>query len=110
MKVKFEEKEEMLPDLIGFYWMMKSMLEETISGMNTLKDEHKSMLKKCRFLSVSVDNLSTLVNPSIIKLKEEDDRKGMHKLGPFLKTNQHLFLSLSISLDNKKKVFYYITM
>jgi hypothetical protein len=40
-------------------------------------------LKELRFASFPSENLSTIVNPSILKVVEEEDTAGMHQLGPF---------------------------
>lgn len=41
------------------------------------------MLKKFIFSSFPSENVSVIVNPSIMKLTEEEDKTGMYQLGPF---------------------------
>ncbi|CAO3606667.1 unnamed protein product [Mucor hiemalis] len=73
----------MLPKCINVYWMLKNLAEETISNVSALCGEHKIMLEECMFSSEPVASLPSLVKPSIMTLHEEDDKKGMHELGPF---------------------------
>jgi hypothetical protein len=59
-------------------------LTESILGFAQLKKEHTEYLVNNRFNGVTPSHtLSTIVNPSILKLLEEDDKAGMHLLGPF---------------------------
>lgn len=41
------------------------------------------MLKKFRFSTFPTYNLASVINPSIMKLTEKEDKTGMFKLGPF---------------------------
>ncbi|KAI9475540.1 MAG: hypothetical protein EXX96DRAFT_485762, partial [Benjaminiella poitrasii] len=59
------------------------LLEDSVESISALKDEHTKKLKELRFASFPSENLSTIVNPSILKLVEEEDKAGMHELGPF---------------------------
>jgi hypothetical protein len=59
-------------------------LAESILDFVQLKKEYTEYLIKNRFNDITPsDSLSTIVNPSILKLLEEDDKTGMHLLGPF---------------------------
>ncbi|CAO3704074.1 unnamed protein product [Rhizopus stolonifer] len=80
---KFVNKVAELPKIINFYWLLKCLLEDSVESISALKDEHMRKLKKLRFASFPSENLSTIVNPSILKLVEEEDKIGMHQLGPF---------------------------
>ncbi|KAI7890293.1 uncharacterized protein EV154DRAFT_538429 [Mucor mucedo] len=79
----FECKLEQPPKFVKFYWLLKCLLEDSVENISTLKDDHCQKLKEFRFTSFPSENLSTVVNPSILKLVEEDDKVGMHQLGPF---------------------------
>ncbi|KAI7899312.1 uncharacterized protein BX663DRAFT_441561 [Cokeromyces recurvatus] len=84
IKPDIDNKLETLPCFLNFFWGMKSRLTESILNFVQLKKEHIEHLVKNRFNDVAPsDNLSTIVNPSILKLLEEDDKVGMHLLGPF---------------------------
>lgn len=48
-----------------------------------LEVEHKKVLKQYRFASFPDDNLSSLVNPNIMKLTEVEDKAGMGEMSPF---------------------------
>lgn len=56
-----------------------------MKSIYSLKAEHMEKLKELRFASFPLENLSTIINPSILKLVEEEDKVGMHQLGPFYK-------------------------
>ncbi|KAG1038176.1 hypothetical protein G6F43_012732 [Rhizopus delemar] len=63
---------------------MKCLLAESVLNFAQLKKEHTEYLVKNRFSGATPSTtLSTIVNPSILKLTEEDDKTGMHSLGPF---------------------------
>ncbi|CEG80194.1 hypothetical protein RMATCC62417_14563 [Rhizopus microsporus] len=83
IKPKFENKVEELPKVLNFYWLMKCLLEESVNNIYALDAEHIQMLKKFRYSTFPSENLSVLVNPSIMKLTEEEDKAGMYQLGPF---------------------------
>lgn len=48
-----------------------------------LEAEHRKMLKQYRFTSFPAENLSSFVNPSIMKLTEAEGKTGMSEIGPF---------------------------
>ncbi|CAO3677654.1 unnamed protein product [Rhizopus stolonifer] len=83
IKTSFEEKIEQLPESINFFWIMKCLLQQTEVIIRELEKEHKENLKKYRFSSFPSLNLSSTINPSILKLIEKEDNQGMSKLGPF---------------------------
>ncbi|KAI8875582.1 hypothetical protein K501DRAFT_289308 [Backusella circina FSU 941] len=41
----FGKSVEYMPKMICFYWMMKCLVQETVSTIEVLKDEHKNNLK-----------------------------------------------------------------
>jgi hypothetical protein len=51
--------------------------------MEKLKSEHKKILKQCCFTSLPIENLSSVVNPSIMKLTEAEDKTGLSETGSF---------------------------
>ncbi|KAG2229867.1 hypothetical protein INT48_005143 [Thamnidium elegans] len=55
------------------------LLEDSVESIFKLKEEHLEKLKELRFASFPSENLPT----SILKLVEEEDKAGMHQLGPF---------------------------
>lgn len=61
------------------------MLAESIQLIEELKEEHNNFL--CNSLlnqaASSSHSLSSIINPSILKLTEEEDKAGLNKLGPF---------------------------
>ncbi|KAF1798589.1 hypothetical protein FB192DRAFT_1392267 [Mucor lusitanicus] len=81
--VKFEEREEMLPRAVSFWWLLKELVAETTKQIMMLRDEHSEELRKHRFSPSPSTNLADQINPSILKLTEEDDKTGLHKIGPF---------------------------
>ncbi|KAL9538744.1 hypothetical protein MBANPS3_010706 [Mucor bainieri] len=48
-KEKFEEREEMLPRAVSFWWLLKDLVFETTRDIMLLKDEHSKALKNHRF-------------------------------------------------------------
>ncbi|GAA5802685.1 hypothetical protein HPULCUR_008159 [Helicostylum pulchrum] len=86
IKPDVDDKPESLPSFLKFFWGMKCNLITTTSTIAQLKKEHNDILIKNRFNpNAPSDSLSTIVNPSILKLTEED-KTGMHLLGPFFST------------------------
>ncbi|KAI8387521.1 hypothetical protein BD560DRAFT_320769, partial [Blakeslea trispora] len=84
IKPNFEDKLEALSGFLRFFWAMKCLLRESIQNISQLKKEHARFLYSNRFSSdCSSSSLASIVDPSILKLTEEDDKTGMHLLGPF---------------------------
>ncbi|KAG2235784.1 hypothetical protein INT48_001010 [Thamnidium elegans] len=84
IKPGIDDKLDALPRFLKFFWGMKCLLTENISGFAQLKKEHNEYLVNNTFNGVTPSQtLSTIINPSILKLLEEDDKAGMHFLGPF---------------------------
>ncbi|KAI9258446.1 hypothetical protein EDC94DRAFT_635717 [Helicostylum pulchrum] len=85
IKPDINDKLESLPDYLNFFWVMKCLLAESIQLIEELKEEHNNFL--CNNLlnqaASSSHSLSSIINPSILKLTEEEDRAGLHKVGPF---------------------------
>ncbi|KAI9347086.1 hypothetical protein BD770DRAFT_446558 [Pilaira anomala] len=46
---EYENKEEALPKLLKFYWLLKNLLEESIGNIIILENEHKTAQKALRF-------------------------------------------------------------
>ncbi|RCI01069.1 hypothetical protein CU098_012053, partial [Rhizopus stolonifer] len=67
---KFGSKVAELPKIINF---LLATEKDSVESISALKDEHMRKLKKLRFTSFPSENLSTIVNPSILKLVEEED-------------------------------------
>jgi hypothetical protein len=68
---------------------VKNLLKETCEAVITLKQEHDSTLTDNRFNSTgSLTSLSAQVNPSILRLIEEEDEPGMVNLGPVYSRKQ----------------------
>ncbi|KAG1183379.1 hypothetical protein G6F36_008492 [Rhizopus arrhizus] len=81
---KFEDKEMYQQDAINYYWTFKCKLEETLDTIKKLQISHKDNRKKSRYNSGETPKLlSEIINPSIIKLTENEHKKGMADLGPF---------------------------
>ncbi|KAI8351191.1 hypothetical protein EDC96DRAFT_447990 [Choanephora cucurbitarum] len=80
---RFEDAIEHLPKAITFFWKMKCLVKEGVEVLLELQDEHKAKLKQCRFNSLPVENLKIVINPTIMKLNEAEDKAGMADLGPF---------------------------
>ncbi|KAG2236613.1 hypothetical protein INT48_000168, partial [Thamnidium elegans] len=75
LDIKFDHATEKLLKALNFYWTMKCLLQETVDAIRELEVEHKKMFPD--------DNLSSTVNPSIMKLTEAEDKAGMGEMGPF---------------------------
>ncbi|CAO3687092.1 unnamed protein product [Rhizopus stolonifer] len=80
---KFDQATEQLPKALNFYWTMKCLLQQTVDVIRELEVEHKKMSKQYRYASFPDDKLSSLVNLSIMKLTEAEDKVGMGEMGPF---------------------------
>ncbi|GAA5809115.1 hypothetical protein MFLAVUS_002519 [Mucor flavus] len=74
IKPKFEDKVEKLPKVVNLYWSMKCILEEAVRNVFALNAKHNEMIKKFRFSTFSTYNLASVINPSIMKLTEEEDK------------------------------------
>ncbi|KAG2203375.1 hypothetical protein INT47_010073 [Mucor saturninus] len=84
IKPDIDDKLDALPHFLKLFWDMKCLLTESILGFAQLKKVHTEYLVNNRFNGVTPSHtLSTIVNPSILKFLEEDDKAGMHLLGPF---------------------------
>lgn len=84
IKPGISDKLEAIPNFHQFYWKIKELLKETSRMVMELKKEHDSTLMKNMFQSSScLSSLSLIVNPSILRLTEEEDKSGMVDLGPF---------------------------
>ncbi|PHZ11008.1 uncharacterized protein RHIMIDRAFT_293200 [Rhizopus microsporus ATCC 52813] len=58
--------------------------QETLDTIKKIQSSHKDNRKKSRYNSEETPRLlSEIINPSIIKLTENDHKKGMTDLGPF---------------------------
>ncbi|KAG1137090.1 hypothetical protein G6F37_012425 [Rhizopus arrhizus] len=79
IKPSIKDKSEALPDFISFYWNMKCLVKESVNQILQLEKEHDENLIKRRF----DDSPFSSVNPSILRLTEEEDKPGMSLLGPF---------------------------
>lgn len=83
LDTKFDQVTEQLSKALNFYWKMKYLLQKTVDVVRELEVEHKKVLKQYRFASFPDDNLSSLVNPNIMKLTEVEDKAGMGEMSPF---------------------------
>ncbi|CAO3660636.1 unnamed protein product [Rhizopus stolonifer] len=83
INTKFDKAAEQLPQVLNFYWKTKCLLRQTVDAINELESDHKKVLKQCRFTSFPFENLSSLVNPSIMRLTEAEDKTGLSEIGPF---------------------------
>ncbi|RCH88822.1 hypothetical protein CU097_010435 [Rhizopus azygosporus] len=89
LKVSFIHASDMLHKTI-YVWSLiyteegsayEMWLEGAQDVVLELEREHKSKLRECGFSAVQPENLSTIVNPSIMKLIEEEEKTGMRRLG-----------------------------
>ncbi|KAG1146909.1 hypothetical protein G6F37_004431 [Rhizopus arrhizus] len=84
IKPDIDDKLDALPRFLKFFWGLKCRLAESILGFAQLKKDHTEYLVKNKFNDITPSHtLSTIVNPSILKLLEEDDKAGIHLLDPF---------------------------
>jgi len=84
LEPKFEDKETYQQDIITFYWAFKCKLEESLDAVKNIQNSHKINRKNSRYNSGENPKLlSQIINPDIIKLTENDHKKGMADLGPF---------------------------
>ncbi|CEG82389.1 hypothetical protein RMATCC62417_16464 [Rhizopus microsporus] len=84
LDTKFDKTVEQLPKAFKFYWTVKCLLQQTVDAVRELEVEHKKILKQYRFTSFPAENMSSFVNPSIMKLTKAEDKAGMSEIGPFL--------------------------
>ncbi|KAL9537076.1 hypothetical protein MBANPS3_012106 [Mucor bainieri] len=82
IKTCFEDKVGFLPALIQFYWNMKGLLENSVDSLVALREDHLRHQVESRYSAPS-STLSNIVNPSILRLIQEEDSAGMSNLGPF---------------------------
>ncbi|GAA5809107.1 hypothetical protein MFLAVUS_002511 [Mucor flavus] len=75
IKPRFEDKIEELPKVC--------ILEEAVRNIFALNAKHNEIIKKFRFSTFPTYNLASVINPSIMKLTEEEDKTEMFKLEPF---------------------------
>jgi magnesium-transporting ATPase (P-type) len=75
-------------------------VKESVKAILELKKEHTEVLVKTRFSDCYFPSLTSSVNPSILKLTEEEDKAGMALLGPFFSNppplSRYLFVFLLI--------------
>ncbi|KAI7902940.1 uncharacterized protein BX663DRAFT_531072 [Cokeromyces recurvatus] len=84
IKLKLEDKEMYQQEAINYYWTFKCKLEETLDTIKKIQNSHKNNRKKSRYNSGETPKLlSEIINSSIIKLTENDHKKGMTDLGSF---------------------------
>lgn len=87
IKPSIDDKLEAIPNFIQFYWKTKELLKQTSKIVMELKKEHEATLVKNMFKKSSdLTSLSTIVNPSILRLIEDEDKAGMAELGPVFKS------------------------
>ncbi|KAG0822793.1 hypothetical protein G6F16_011166 [Rhizopus arrhizus] len=77
LQPEFEKQNEELPNVINFYWSMKCLLEETTDTMLKLQEEHNKKLEEYNCSISPMETLGTIVNPSILKLTEKNDKAGI---------------------------------
>ncbi|CEI95008.1 hypothetical protein RMCBS344292_09209 [Rhizopus microsporus] len=82
IKPDINDKLEVIPNFLQFYWKMKKLLKETSKMAMELKKEHDSTLIENRFKSSCfLSSLLFMVNLSILCLTEEKDKADMANLG-----------------------------
>ena len=87
IKPSIDDKLEAIPNFVQFYWKTKELLKQTSRIVMELKKEHDATLVKNMFKKSSdLTSLSTIVNPSILRLIEGEDKAGMAELGPVFKS------------------------
>ncbi|KAG2193769.1 hypothetical protein INT47_006051, partial [Mucor saturninus] len=67
LKIKpgFDDKADFLPDLVQFCWEVKAKLNESMTNIIGLKEEHKTVKRKYRYSSTKPDLLSSTINPVV---------------------------------------------
>lgn len=87
IKPGIDDKLEAIPNFIQFYWKTKELLKQTSRLVMELKKEHEATLVKSMFKKSSdLTSLSTIVNPSILRLIDDEDKASMAELGPVFKS------------------------
>lgn len=83
IKGTIDDKLQDIPNFLQFYWKLKELLKETSQAILELKKEHEANLTRDMFNPTnSLKPLSNIVNPSILRLIEEEDKTSTAKLGP----------------------------
>ncbi|KAG1139547.1 hypothetical protein G6F37_005795 [Rhizopus arrhizus] len=82
IKPLFEDRIIFLPQLIKFCWNTKCLLEQAVKNIIDVKNEHQANCSKFRYNTENYTQLSSIINPIIIKLTKEEDSAGMGNLGP----------------------------
>lgn len=109
IKPDIKDKLHAIPNFIQFYWKTKELIKKTTKVIMQLKNEHDDTLIKNMFnKSTNIPSLSTAVNPSILRLIEEDDKADMNELGPVFQTSgpcvQSLFVKFTASIIVLKRI------
>ncbi|CAO3588686.1 unnamed protein product [Absidia cylindrospora] len=78
----FSDKADFMHDFMPFFWTMK-MLRGTIDSIDDLAKSHAAIKAKHRYSSNAPVLLTSIITPSIIKLTQHEDSKGLADLGPF---------------------------
>ncbi|KAG2203447.1 hypothetical protein INT47_008174 [Mucor saturninus] len=87
IKPSIDDRLEAIPNFIQFYWKTKELLKQASRIVIKLKKEHEATLVKNIFKKSSdLTSLSTIVNPSILRLIEDEDKAGMDELGSVFKS------------------------
>ncbi|KAI7905809.1 uncharacterized protein BX663DRAFT_500982 [Cokeromyces recurvatus] len=89
VKPHFEDRAIFLPQLIKFCWNTKCLLEQAVKNIIDIKKEHQENSSKFRYNPESYTQLSSIVNPVIVKLTKEEDSTGMGDLGPMYSPPHH---------------------
>ncbi|KAI8091742.1 hypothetical protein BDF21DRAFT_449119 [Thamnidium elegans] len=87
IKPDIDDKLEAIPNFVQFYWKTKELLKQTSRIVMELKKEHDATLVRNMFKKSSdLTSLSSIVNPSILRLIEDEDKVGMAELGPIFES------------------------
>ncbi|KAI8097849.1 uncharacterized protein B0P05DRAFT_601512 [Gilbertella persicaria] len=78
----FQDKQDFVPSLIQFFWQLKHTVEESVSSIASLIEEHSTTKAKYRYSNERPVLLNEVISPIILKLTKEDDVHGMLNLGP----------------------------
>ncbi|RCH90773.1 hypothetical protein CU097_010213 [Rhizopus azygosporus] len=78
-RVDFLNQEHITNDFI----LYKGLLEEATDKIIGLQQEHHSKLVQHLFSTPPTERLDAVVNPSTLKLTEENDKARMHLSSPF---------------------------
>ncbi|KAI8883334.1 hypothetical protein K501DRAFT_294663 [Backusella circina FSU 941] len=85
MKPHMDDKLECISKVLKFYWKMKNLLKETCEMVMKLKEKHDLSLIENEFKNPEMlKSLSDTVNPSILRLIEEEGKTDMANLGPWI--------------------------